>query len=159
MTVTNETKTDTTEYASRRTIRAHRAGSYVLIVAEGDLPTRGYDADIEQNPIRIFPPHYDVLQRERPGIWPQVVVPYTRAEFVPYPEDQPVITVHHADGQDEVKIEGPRAGVNQFAALAARQFSVRHGRRGDRNIAESQLRRGVPRGRGESAAPRTDAPR
>ncbi|MFV8050931.1 hypothetical protein [Mycobacterium sp. 48b] len=107
----------TTPFASRRTIRAYRAGTFVLIVAEGDLPTPGFDVDIEQDPIRIFPPHFDLLAIPRSGIWPQVVTPYRYAEFVRYPQDISTITVHHADGQDEIEIQDVSSGLHQFAAL------------------------------------------
>src|SRR3954447_12743959 len=35
------------ELARRSSIRAFRAGRYVLILAEGELPTPGYEVDIE----------------------------------------------------------------------------------------------------------------
>jgi hypothetical protein len=110
-------KSTTTPFASRRSIHAYRAGTFVLIVAEGDLPTPGFDVDIEQDPIRIFPPHFDLLAIPRSGIWPQIVTPYRYAEFVRYQQDISTITVHHADGQDEVVIEEPAIGLHQFAAL------------------------------------------
>jgi hypothetical protein len=92
------------ELAQRNRIRAFRLGGYVLIVAEGDLPTPGYEVDIQQSPLRIFPQQYNLLRRERPGIWPDVVVPYRYGEVVRFPADQPRVTVHHADGQDAVDI-------------------------------------------------------
>lgn len=124
MTVANEKKTQTTQYARRRSIQAYRAGSYILLVAEGALPTPGYEADIEQNPIRIFPPHFDLVQRRRPGMWPQVETPYAHAEFVRYPAEATTVTVHHADGQDEVIIEKPGAGVSQFTEVAPMQLDA-----------------------------------
>jgi hypothetical protein len=45
------------------------------------------------------------MQCARPGIWPQHVTPYRYAEPVPFPTDQKVITVYHADGSDEVEIQ------------------------------------------------------
>jgi hypothetical protein len=53
------------ELAQRNRIRAFRLGGYVLIVAEGDLPTPGYEVDIQQSPLRIFPQQYNLLRRER----------------------------------------------------------------------------------------------
>jgi hypothetical protein len=93
------------ELASRSRIRAVRAGSYVLIVAEGELPTPGYDVDIQQDPRRIFPAQYDLLRCPKAGVFPQVITPYTYAETVRFPEDQDRITVHHAEGADQVAIE------------------------------------------------------
>jgi hypothetical protein len=104
------------ELAQRTRIRAFRAGRYLLVVAEGDLPTPGYDVNIEQSPIRIFPPQFNLLRRERPGVWPDVVQPYRYGEVVLYPPDQPVVTVHHRDGQDAVEIEGCGENLAGFAA-------------------------------------------
>jgi hypothetical protein len=91
--------------AQRTSIRAFRAGLYVLIFAEGSLPTPGFDVDIVQSPLEIFPPQFIVLRCARPGIWPQHVTPYRHAEPVRFPPDQQVITVHHADGSDQVEIQ------------------------------------------------------
>lgn len=91
--------------AQRTRIRAFRARQYVLIIAEGELPTPGFTVDIAQSPLKIFPPQFDVLRRTRPGNWPQRVTPYRDAETVRFPEDQPTVTVHHADGTDQVGIE------------------------------------------------------
>jgi hypothetical protein len=63
------------ELAQREQIQAFRAGRYVLIIARGDLPSPGYDVDIQQSPLRIFPPQFNLLRRERPGAWPDVVQP------------------------------------------------------------------------------------
>ena len=93
------------QLAQRTLLRAFRAGKYVLIVAEGELPTPGFDVDIEQSPLRIFPPQFNLLQCPRPGIWPQVITPYCYAESVPFPADQEAVTVHHAEGSDKVSIE------------------------------------------------------
>ena len=58
------------ELAQRRRIRAFRAGRYVLVVAEGDVPTPGHEVDIVQSPLKIFPPQFNVLHRQRPGMRP-----------------------------------------------------------------------------------------
>jgi hypothetical protein len=91
--------------AQRTLIRAFRAGHHVLIIAEGSLPTPGFDVDIVTSPLRIFPPQFIVVRCTRPGIWPQHVTPYHYSEPVPFPEDQEVITVQHADGSDQVEIQ------------------------------------------------------
>ncbi|MGH3940984.1 MAG: hypothetical protein ACRDTG_20565 [Pseudonocardiaceae bacterium] len=93
------------QLAQRNQIRAFRAGSSVLIVAEGELPTPGFNVDIVQSLILIFPPQFSVVQCPKPGVFPQVITPYRYAESVPFPPDQDTITVHHADGSDAVKIE------------------------------------------------------
>ena len=104
------------EFAQRTSIRAFRAGQRVLIVAEGDLPTPGYETDIVQSPLRIFPQQFNLLRRERPGVWPDVVTPYRYGEAALYPIDQPVVTVHHAEGQDRVEIETCGDDLHEFVA-------------------------------------------
>lgn len=102
------------ELAQRTRIRAFRARQYVLIIAEGELSTPGFDVDIVQSPLRIFPPQYNVLRCPRPGNWPQVVTPYRDAETVRYPTDQRTVTVHHADGTDQVDIEPSGKGLSAY---------------------------------------------
>jgi hypothetical protein len=97
--------TTTCVLAQRDSIRAFRIGPKVLIVAEGQLPTPGYDAKITLRPEDIFPPWYEVLRCARSGLFPQIVVPYKVSLTVNYPEDQETVRVFHADGQDDVRIE------------------------------------------------------
>ncbi len=107
------------ELAQRSRIRAFRAGGHVLVVAEGNVPTPGYEVDIVQSPLKIFPPQFNLLHRQRPGIWPTVITPYTYGEIVPFPADQPAVTVHHADGQDRVDIERCGDDLREFAEAVA----------------------------------------
>jgi hypothetical protein len=97
--------TVTCELAQRTRIRAFRTQQYVLIVAEGELPTPGFDVAIAQSPLKIFPPQFNLLHCPRPGIFPQVITPYRYADTVRFPADQPTVTVHHTDGTDQVDIE------------------------------------------------------
>jgi hypothetical protein len=76
-----------------------------LISAEGELPTPGFEVDIAQSPLRIFPPQFNLLRCSRPGVWPQVFTPYRYAETVRFPADQSTMTVRHAEGSDLVSIE------------------------------------------------------
>jgi hypothetical protein len=118
MTMTVDTATQTVEQLAQRTdIRAFRAGRYILIVANGELPDPGYDVDIEPSVLQTFPQQYNVLRRRRPGTWPQVITPYTHGEVFAYPEDQAVVTVHHADGSEEVDISESDLDLAQFAAV------------------------------------------
>jgi hypothetical protein len=100
------------ELAQRDRIQAFRVDQNVLLIAEGELPSPGFQADIRPNPRRIFPQQFDLVRCELPGVFPQVVIPYRHAESVPFPPDQDVITVHHADGSDRVQIQeyGPELG-------------------------------------------------
>jgi hypothetical protein len=93
------------ELAQRTGIRAFRAGQYVLIAAEGVLPNPGYEVDIAQSPLKIFPPQFNLLRYSKTGFFQQVLSPYRYAETVRFPADQPAVTVHHAEGADQVDIE------------------------------------------------------
>ncbi|WP_305783509.1 hypothetical protein [Symbioplanes lichenis] len=77
----------------------------ILIVAEGKLPSPGFEVDIAEDPRRIFPQQFDLVRRPLDGFFPQVVTPYTYSESVLFPADQAVVTVHHAEGSDEVRIQ------------------------------------------------------
>jgi hypothetical protein len=94
------------DLAERTQIRAFRIDELLLLVAEGELPTPGFRVDIQQDPRRIFPPQFTLLRCALPGIFPQVITPFRHAETVRFPADQATVTVHHADGADEVAIEG-----------------------------------------------------
>jgi hypothetical protein len=93
------------ELTSRTRIRAFRAAQNLLLVAEGQLPSPGFRVDIRQDPRRIFPPQFDLLRCQLPGIFPQVITPFRYAETVQFPADQTTVIVHHADGADDVAIE------------------------------------------------------
>ena len=92
------------ELADRSSIRAFRVGKHVLIVAEGELPDPGFDVDIVQSPLRIYPQQFNLLRCRLPGVYPEVVTPYVYAETVTFPEDRDQVTVHHAEGSDQVDI-------------------------------------------------------
>lgn len=109
---------DPCELARRTSIRAFRDGPKVMIVAEGDLPSPGFDAKIAQRPERIFPPWYEVLRCSRPGTFPQVVVRYEVSLTVNHPEDRDIVRVFHADGDDEVKIEAYRGELPAYDDVA-----------------------------------------
>jgi hypothetical protein len=95
----------TCELAPRTRIRAFRARQYVLIIAEGELPTPGFEIHITQSPVEISPAQFTVQCCARPGIRPPHVTAYRETTTVRFPEDQPTVTVRHADGTDQVDIE------------------------------------------------------
>ena len=103
------------ELAARTQIHAYRIDQNVLLVAEGELPTPGYRVDIQQDPRRIFPPQFDLLRCQLPGIFPQVITPFRHAETVRYPTDQATVTVHHAEGSDQVPIDDPGDELSAYA--------------------------------------------
>lgn len=105
------------ELAQRTTIRAFRSGPTVLIVAEGEQPSPGYDAKSMLRPEDIFPPWYEVLRCSRPGFFAHIIVPYRVSLTIEYPEDQETVTVFHADGEDKVTIEACGEQLSVYSAL------------------------------------------
>jgi hypothetical protein len=93
------------ELSSRTSIRAFYSYEHLLIVAEGELPTPGYDVDIDQSPIRIFPPQYNLQRCPRPGVFPQVITPFKVSDTFRVGSRPDEVTVHHADGSDQVPVE------------------------------------------------------
>jgi len=102
---TEITMANACELAQTTSIRAFRHEGEILIVAEGELPNPGCDAKIVQGPERIFPPLFRVLSCQRPGVFPDVLVPFKVSLSVRYPEDRDTVRVIHAGGEDDVKIE------------------------------------------------------
>jgi hypothetical protein len=103
------------ELSQRTSIHAYRVDQYLLLAAEGELPTPGFRVQIRQDPRRIFPPQFDLLRCALPGIFPQVVTRYHHTQTVRFPADQPTVTVHHADGADEVTIEDYSTELQAYA--------------------------------------------
>jgi hypothetical protein len=103
------------ELAARTRIRAVRVDQNLLLIAEGDLPSPGFQVDIRQDPRRIFPPQFDLLRCQLTGSFPQVVTPFRYAETVRFPADQTTVTVHHAEGADKVTIEDYSSELQAYA--------------------------------------------
>ncbi|MEM7290791.1 MAG: hypothetical protein AAF412_10570 [Pseudomonadota bacterium] len=91
--------------AHRTTIRIFQCEAHLLLCATGDLPDPGYDIDIEQSPLRIFPPEYNIVQCRRPGVFPQMITPYRICRTFPLGDRVLEITVHHGEGTDKVNVE------------------------------------------------------
>ncbi|MEM7042053.1 MAG: hypothetical protein AAF543_04500 [Pseudomonadota bacterium] len=93
------------ELANRSSIRITQCDGNILICAEGDLPSPGFEVKIEQSPLRIFPPQYNIVRCRLPGVFPQVITPYKICRSFPLGDKVPEITVHHAEGSDKVAVE------------------------------------------------------
>ncbi len=93
------------DLAERTSIRIVQCDGHLLICARGDLPSPGFDAAIEQSPIRIFPPQFNIVRCRRPGVFPQVITPYRICKSFPLGDKVSEITVHHAEGSDKVPVE------------------------------------------------------
>lgn len=93
------------EHAECTSVRIYQCEGQILICVAGDLPHPGYDVNIEQSPLRIFPPQYNVMRCPKPGAFPQVITPYKVSRSFPMAEQVPEITVHHAGGTQKVAVE------------------------------------------------------
>jgi hypothetical protein len=109
------------ELSTRTSTRAYYVSEHVLIVAEGELPSPGWEADIAQSPVRTFPPQFDLLRCRKPGTFPDVITPFRRSETFRIGAGRPdEVTVNHADGSDSVKVEDPADGLAPYGqALGA----------------------------------------
>ena len=108
---------DSCELAARTSIRAFRTDQDLLVVAEGELPTPGFRVDVQQDPRQTFPPQFSLLRCQLPGIFPQVITPFRYSETVRFPADPATVTVHHADGADEVAIEDCGEELSAYAEV------------------------------------------
>jgi hypothetical protein len=96
------------ELASRREIRAYSFPGHIVIAAEGEVPESCYRIDVEQ----LVDPgdrktEYRLLQSRPPGICLPVVTPYSYSEAFGIRAAEPPteVSVQHADGTDEVRVE------------------------------------------------------
>ncbi|HWB70981.1 MAG TPA: hypothetical protein VG452_02095 [Egibacteraceae bacterium] len=113
------------ELSTRTSIRAFHAREHLLIVAEGELPSPGWYADIEQSPIEVFPPQFSLLRCQRPGLFPQVITPFRRSESFFIGATRPEqVTVHHADGSDQVAVEDCGAELGAYAQAVGQDAPV-----------------------------------
>lgn len=107
------------ELSTRTAIRAFYHYGHLLLVAHGELPSPGYDVDIEQSPIRIFPPQYNLQRCRRAGLFPQVVTPFTTSQTFQVGSRPGQVTVHHAEGSDQVEVEDCGTELAAYGAALA----------------------------------------
>jgi hypothetical protein len=103
------------QLARRRKIMAFRFGRRLWITAEGMKPSPCYEVEVQQALIKIFPPQYNLLWRQTPGVMcPQVLTPYRVSGSFPAMGSQDYVVVHHAGGEDKVKVHDiPLAGLSE----------------------------------------------
>lgn len=95
------------ELADVQTAKAFRLGETLVLTIAGDKPTPCHEVDIEELPIRIFPPQYSAVLTVDPlAICTDVVTPYRRTElFRLGGGDVESITLHTAGGDMDVPVE------------------------------------------------------
>lgn len=95
---------DKCELSDRTEIRIFYCEGEIVISATGELPDSGWDVKIEQSPLRIFPPQYNLIRCRRAGIHLPVITPFKVSATFPMAERVPEITVHHREGSDKVAV-------------------------------------------------------
>lgn len=93
------------ELSSRRVIRAFYGRGHLVVAAEGDLPSPGFDVDIERSLLTVEPPQFSLVRCRKPGVFPQVVTPFRYCELFLIGPRRDTVVVRHADGDDEVAVE------------------------------------------------------
>jgi hypothetical protein len=95
------------ELADVQRAKAYRVGEVVILVVAGDKPTPCHEVDIQQLPIRIFPPQYSVVLSMNPlARCANVVTPYERSELFRLGDGNvESLTLHTAGGTMDVPVE------------------------------------------------------
>jgi hypothetical protein len=82
------------------------ADPLLMIEIRGQLPNPGYELRIERSLLTVEPPGFEAQWRQRPGAWPEVLVPYEyRAWFELGP--RPEVVLHQAGGALQLLVEEP----------------------------------------------------
>jgi hypothetical protein len=109
--------TDDCALGTRRLVKAAQHSETLLVIAEGEHPHPGYRTEIEWLPIDVEPPEFAVRFCEEPGMWPEVMTPYRSGEFFRVGGRRTTIRVHHAEGIDEVPVEGLDDNLQGFVGV------------------------------------------
>jgi hypothetical protein len=104
----------------RDELRAYWAGDHVLVVARGTLPESCWEARLERSPIQIWPPEFNLTRCRTSDVCLDVLTPYALSETFSMGTNPESITVHHAAGAEQVRVEPvPTAAASDSEALPA----------------------------------------
>lgn len=93
------------ELGARKTVRAYYAPGHLVIVARGDLPRADDEADIVEVPSTSKAPEYAVMRCYDAAVSDAAPkVPYLRNEIFRVASRPDEVVVHHAKGDDRVKV-------------------------------------------------------
>jgi hypothetical protein len=103
------------EPAVTKEVLAFQFGNTLVIVAKGDKPTPCFEVEVVMSPIKIFPPEYAVLWRQKPGtvLCPQVVVPYEARGIFQQPYHE-FVTVHTKAGAQKVRVKILKTPLDEY---------------------------------------------
>ena len=94
--------------ANRTKVEAVQLLGHLLIVVEGELPSPGFEVDIEQRPQHDGLPSYQIVRRAKAGLWPEVVTPFRYGEMFEVDALPEAIELVHAEGADTVVVQAER---------------------------------------------------
>ena len=92
-----------TKELGRARYSAFRIGNTTRVFAVGETPNWNDKVDIEELPIRIFPPQY-ALYFISQSIQLPAQRPFLYQEAIPYPKEPKIIRIQDADGDHDVPI-------------------------------------------------------
>ncbi|HEX8276780.1 MAG TPA: hypothetical protein VF615_29340 [Longimicrobiaceae bacterium] len=125
--------------ARTESIRAFYMARRIFIVASGRKPTPCHEVDVERLSIFIHPAQYGVRWRQE-GPCIEVETAYRVMESFPSPENPGTITVHNADGPQDVPVEerewDPHPGLGPDPAGPAGVAALAGGEAGGRGAAD-----------------------
>jgi hypothetical protein len=104
--------------------KAYWYADHHVVRIMGKLPTPGYDLNLDRSLLDVEPPAFIARWRERPGTWPQVLVPYDYREAFRVGGRREHVIVHHDGGQLEVKVEDAPVGAATSSSGPAGEVRV-----------------------------------
>jgi hypothetical protein len=93
------------ELAERDEIRGYWAGDNLLLVANGNHRESCWEARLDRNLLTISPPEFVLSRCRTSDVCEDVITPYSITEMFPMSDQPDKVTVHHADGKDEVQVD------------------------------------------------------
>lgn len=107
--------------ASRTRVEAYQLLGHLIIVVEGELPSPGFEVDIEQRPQHGGLASYQIVRRAKAGLWPEVVTPFRYGEMFEVEALPAEIELVHAEGADRVVVLAERPPAPYEPAETAQQ--------------------------------------
>jgi len=87
------------------TYRAAQVLGGVIIIAEGEHPTSGYETFFTESPLDVFPPQFILNHKQPDGIVLQVVTPFNVNTSFKTEETIEAVVVHDAQGEHQIEVE------------------------------------------------------
>ena len=98
--------------------KAQQIGTTVVVVAFGSHPTAGFRTKLRRLPIEIFPPQFELLERQPDGLAAQAITSFAEIGHFAAASAVSAVVVHDGHGQHSVKVSLPRgAGPGQASYL------------------------------------------